>query len=65
MTHAEWIKTLNTEQLAEMFFDFAKTCSACGDESNSYEEKIRMCPFGKTVCREVDWLQWLKEKHHE
>ena len=63
MTHAEWIKTLNTEQLAEMFFDFAATCFACGDDSCSYEEKIRMCPFGKTECRKADWLRWLQEEH--
>lgn len=63
MIHAEWIKTFDTEQLAEWIFNILLICSRCGDESQSDEEKIKKCPFGKIGCRKSDWLRWLQEEH--
>lgn len=65
LTNEEYLRSCSTKELAEFLFEKACYCSMCGDESQDTEEKIKSCPFGKTVCFKSDWEKWLKEIHHD
>lgn len=65
LTEQEYIQTCNTEQLAGLVFNILLICSRCGDESQSDEEKIKKCPFGKIGCTKKDWQKWLKQPHKQ
>lgn len=39
LTNEEWLRSCNTEQLAEWIFNILLICSRCGDESQSDKRK--------------------------
>ena len=61
MTNEEWIKSLDTEQLAEFLHKTTIACFVCG--MDGLDEK--RCPFGLECAGPKDIIKWLKQKHNE
>jgi len=59
MTNEDWLRSLNTEQLAEVLLSIRNACWECGDYGKP------KCPFGECVFLNDDVIKWLKEKHDE
>ena len=63
LTNEEWIKSCNTEQLAEFLLNAIQDCKSCATGIGLAEKPDDMpCPFGG--CWDVkDVLAWLKQPH--
>jgi uncharacterized phage protein len=59
-TNEEYLKSLNTEQLAEWLIEVTQHCFECGLNVNNSV----LCPFGKCIDKEYA-VKWLKEKTNE
>lgn len=59
MTNEEWLKSMNTEQLAEWIAK--QKCDGCNDEP--YDDKHGTCKYCMAIKTE-QIREWLKEKHH-
>lgn len=58
LTNEEYIKSLNTEQLAEWLVDVTQYCFECGLNTNN----CVLCPFGKCIDKGFA-MEWLKQPH--
>jgi len=61
MTNEEWLRSCDTEQLAEFLHKTTIACFVCG--MDGLDEK--RCPFGLECAGPKDILKWLKQKHNE
>lgn len=59
MTNEEYIKSLDTEQLAEWLVEVTQYCFECGLNTNN----CVLCPFEKCIGKGFA-MEWLKEMHH-
>jgi hypothetical protein len=62
MTNEEWIKSANTEQLAEVIGNIAKNAYQCCQDG-----KTNKC-VNRNHCTgycDYGWGEWLKQPHHE
>ena len=60
MTNEKYIKSLNTEQLAEWLVEVTQYCFECGLNTNN----CVFCPFGKCIDKGFA-MEWLKGIHNE
>ena len=51
-TNEEWLKSCNTEQLAEVLNTIINRCYECGGDTRVY-----CCPLGDCECNVVEWLK--------
>ena len=64
MTNEEWIKSCNTEQLAEFLIVSIKNCKSCA--SGIGFDEVEHCPFGECGCHfKEEVIKWLKQPHKE
>ena len=62
MTNKEWIKSANTEQLAEFLIVSIKNCKSCA--SGIGADEVADCPFGECGCHFKDEvIKWLNQPH--
>ena len=59
-TNEEYIKSLNTEQLAKALKEMTDKCATC--DTNQYDQRGE-CPF--EICRIGlnEFMEWLKQPH--
>ena len=56
-THQEYIQNCNTEELAEVISDIARSCYECGKNPMK-----NFCYFGHCLLADMGAEVWLKEK---
>ena len=62
-TNEEWLRSCNTEQLAEFINDVSKKCYTCGE---GYTAHPAYCPLHKCLRGSVYGItEWLKQPHRE
>ena len=65
-TNEDWFCGLSTEEKAKWIFRLTYKCYWCGREYEKTKEyNTKECPFQKCMQDSKDFVQWLKEKHHE
>ena len=63
-TNEEWLKSLDTEELAKFLHDIQFSCNTCTLTSfRHYKSNIMQCPLRVACAKENGILAWLKEKH--
>lgn len=61
-TNEEYLRSLNTEQLAEFLIASIKKCKSCA--SGIGADEVADCPFGECGCHFKDEVvEWLKQSH--
>lgn len=64
MTNEEYLRSLNTEQLAEFLIASIKKCKSCA--SGIGADEVADCPFGECGCHfKGEVIKWLKQPHHD
>jgi hypothetical protein len=64
LTKEEWIKSANTEQLAEFLHDVQFSCNTCTPTSfRLYKSKVMKCPLQVSCAKENGVMEWLKQPH--
>ena len=58
MTNEEYMRSCNTEQLAEWLVEVTQYCFECGLNTNN----CVLCPFGKCIDKGFA-MEWLKQPH--